>query len=206
MKHLRIFEDFENEMPEGEISTDENKLKDYQIDELNQYFEEFVESMERDRKGKVDNSELVDIFSVDDKGEISDDFVRFLDYLAENATWFNYDMMDEIKNEIAIIVGKMDIDYEDEDDFEFAQDDINWPYEKEESNLAHAEEEESESDDIEQLRQKSYQRYSNEDDVEKRKEEIFNKLADGEPLTDEDKEFLSKHESKKIFGFKKFNS
>jgi hypothetical protein len=199
-----IFEEFEGEIPVAKYQLEED-----QVDDLNEMFDLFVEEMEIDRKEKLTYKELLDIFSVDERDEISDDFVRFLDYLAENCPWFDYqkDLMDKIKNDLSIIIAKLGIDYdEDEDeDFEFAQDDPNWPYEKEESDTLHGDED-VEDDEIEQLRQKSMRRYSEENDTEKRKEEIFNKLADGKPLSDEEKDFLSKMEKRKIFNFKRFNS
>jgi hypothetical protein len=201
MKHLKKFENFEN------IPVAKYELEDNQVDDLHEQFELFVEDMENDRGEAIPHSELKDIFSVDDKGEISDDFVRFLDYLEANTEWFDYKMMDKVKNDLAIIVAKMGIDYEDEDedDFEWAQDDPEWPYEKEEGEqgemLAH--EDEDDDDEIEQLRQKTYSK-----SPEMNIDEILDKINDlgYDSLTDEEKEFLSKQESKKILGFKRFKS
>ena len=199
MKHLKRFENYEN------IPVAKYELTDDQVDDLHEQFDQFVEDMEMDRGDAISHSELQDIFSVDDKGEISDDFVRFLDYLEANTNWFDYKMMDKVKNDIAIIVAKMGVDYDedDEDDFEWAQDDPNWPYEKEEGEMLSHEGEEDE-DDIEQLRQQTYQRQGSELNLD----EILDKINDSgyESLTDEEKEFLSKQESRKILGFKRFKS
>ncbi len=201
MKHLKTFENYEN------IPVAKYELEDDQVDDLHEQFELFVEDMENDRGEAIPHSELQDIFSVDDKGEISDDFVRFLDYLEANTEWFDYKMMDKVKNDLAIIVAKMGIDYEDEDedDFEWAQDDPNWPYEQEEQEEQEILPLDSDEDDdeIEQLRQKTYSK-----SPEMNIDEILDKINDSgyESLTDEEKEFLSKQESKKILGFKRFKS
>ena len=62
---------------------------------------------------------------------------------------------------------------DDEDDFEWAQDDPNWPYEKEEGEMLSHEGEEDE-DDIEQLRQQTYQRQGSELNLD----EILDKIND----------------------------
>jgi hypothetical protein len=196
MKHLRKFENFDN------IPVAKYELEDHQVDDLHEQFDLFVEDMEMDRGEAISHEELTDIFSVDDKGEISDDFVRFLDYLEENTDWFDFKMMDKVKNDLAIIIAKEGIDYEeDEDDFEWAEDDPNWPYEKEEGEVAMPTEEEEEDDDIEQLRQKTYSR-----EPQMNIDDILDKINDSgyDSLTDEEKEFLKKQESKRITNFKDF--
>ena len=196
MKHLKKFENFDN------IPVAKYELEDHQVDDLHEQFEMFVEDMEKDRGDALNHEELLDIFSVDDKGEISDDFVRFLDYLEENTDWFDFKMMDKVKNDLAIIIAKMGIDYEeDEDDFEWADDDPNWPYEKEEGEVAMPTEDEDEDDEIEQLRQKTYSK-----EPEMNIDDILDKINDSgyDSLTDEEKEFLKKQESKRITNFKDF--
>jgi len=200
MKHLKKFENFEN------IPVAKYELEDNQVDDLHEQFELFVEDMENDRGESMPHSELQDIFSVDDKGEISDDFVRFLDYLEANTEWFDYKMMDKVKNDLSIIIAKMGIDYEDEDeeDFEWAQDDPEWPYEAPEETGEFADpQSEEEDDEIEQLRQKTYSK-----SPEMNVDELLDKINDFgyDSLTDKEKEFLSKQESKKILGFKRFKS
>jgi len=196
MKHLMKFENFEN------IPVAKFELEDHQVDDLHEQFELFVEDMEKDRGDALDHDELLDIFSVDDKGEISDDFVRFLDYLEENTDWFDFKMMDKVKNDLSIIIAKMGIDYEeDEDDFEWAEDDPNWPYEKEEGGLASPIEDEGDDDEIEQLRQKTYSK-----EPQMNIDDILDKINDSgyDSLTDEEKEFLKKQESKRVTNFKDF--
>jgi hypothetical protein len=196
MKYLKTFENFEN------LPVAKYELEDHQIDDLNEQFELFVENMEKDRGDAIPHSELQDIFAVDDKGEISDDFVRFLDFLESNTDWFDYNMMDKVKNDLSIIIAKMGINYEDEDDFEWAQDDPNWPYEKEEGDVLSPEEDEDD-DEIEQLRQKTFSK-----EPTMNIDDILDKIsASGyDSLTDEEKEFLRKQESKTIKKFNKFNS
>jgi len=198
MKHLKKFENFEN------IPVAKFELEDHQVDDLHEQFELFVEDMEKDRGDALDHDELLDIFSVDDKGEISDDFVRFLDYLEENTDWFDFKMMDKVKNDLSIIIAKEGIDYEeDEDDFEWAEDDPNWPYEKEEGELVNPteDEDEDEDDEIEQLRQKTYSK-----EPQMNIDDILDKINDSgyDSLTDDEKEFLKKQESKRITNFKDF--
>jgi len=195
MKHLKKFENFDN------IPVAKYELEDHQVDDLHEQFELFVEDMENDRGEAISHEELTDIFSVDDKGEISDDFVRFLDYLEENTDWFDFKMMDKVKNDLAIIIAKEGINYEeDEDDFEWAEDDPNWPYEKEEGEVEMPTEEEEE-DEIEELRQKSFSK-----EPEMKLDDILDKINDSgyDSLTDEEKEFLKKQESKRITNFKDF--
>jgi hypothetical protein len=200
MKYLKTFESFDENIPHLKFELEEN-----QVDDLHEQFESFVEDMERDRKEKIEHSDLVDIFSVDDKGEISDDFVRFLDYLADNTDWFEFSMMDKVKNDVAIIVGKMGVSYEeDENDFEFAQDDPNWPYEKpDETELPSQPTEDDDEDEIEMFRKNTFSK-----EQEMNIDDILDKINDTgyESLTDEEKEFLKKQESKKIVGFNKFTS
>ena len=70
MKHLMKFENFEN------IPVAKFELEDHQVDDLHEQFELFVEDMEKDRGDALDHDELLDIFSVDDKGEISEEIGR----------------------------------------------------------------------------------------------------------------------------------
>jgi hypothetical protein len=200
MKHIKTFENYEN-LPVAKYLLEED-----QVDDLHEQFEIFIEDMETDRKEALSYEELLDIFLVDDSGEISDDFVRFIDYLEENTDWFNYDMMDKVKNDLEIILSNMEYDYEEEEEeIEWAQDDAEWPYGKEEGEegemLAH--EDEEGGDEIEQLRQKTYSK-----SPEMNVDELLDKINDFgyDSLTDKEKEFLSKQESKNILGFKRFKS
>jgi hypothetical protein len=195
MKYLKIFEEFE-----GEPKIAKYQLAEDQIDDLHEQFESFVEDMERERKEELSYEELLDIFLVDDKGEISDDFVRFLDYLESNTNWFDFKMMDKVKHDLEIILSHMEYDYEEEEeDVELAEEDPNWPYEKEEGDLAS--EVEEETDEIEELRQKTYSK-----EPEMKLDDILDKINDlgYDSLTDGEKEFLRKQESKKITNFKDF--
>ena len=115
--------------------------------------------------------------------------------------------MDKVRNDLAIIVAKSGIDYEeDEDDFDFAQDDPEWPHESQEEGEPgeFAEPESGEDDEIEQFRQQTYSRQSSELSMD----DILDKINDSgyDSLTDEEKEFLSKQESRKVLGFNKFKS
>jgi hypothetical protein len=150
--------------------------------------------MEVDRKESLSYEELLDIFLVDDNGEISDDFVRFLDYLEANTDWFDFKMMDKVKNDLEIILSNMEYDYEeDEEETEWTQDDAEWPYEAPEETGEFADPQSEEDDEIEQLRQKTFSK-----EPQLNVDEILDKIsASGyDSLTDEEKEFLSKQESK----------
>ena len=198
MKHLKKFESFEENIPVAKFQLEEN-----QVDDLHEQFERFVEDMESDRKEALSYEELLDIFLVDDKGEISDDFVRFLDYLEANTDWFDFKMMDKVKNDLEIILSNMEYDYEeDEEETEWAQDDPEWPYESPEETGEFADPQSEEEDEIEQLRQKTYSK-----EPQLNVDEILDKisLSGYDSLTDEEKEFLSKKESRIVrFGnFKK---
>lgn len=200
MNNLKKFEEFENEPNIAKY-----QLEDHQVDDLHEQFETFLEDMERESGEKLTYDQILDFFIVDDNGQISDDFVRFLDYLEENTDWFDFKMMDKVKNDLEIILAHMEYDYEEEDDeTEWAEDDPNWPYEKEEGNqdVAH-EGEEDEDDEIEQLRQKTYSK-----EPQMNLDEILDKINDSgyDSLSDEEKEFLKTQESRRIIGFKKFRS
>ena len=73
MKHIKTFENYEN------LPVAKYQLSEDQVDDLHEQFERFIEDMETDRKEAISYEDLLDIFLVDDNGEISDDFVRFLD-------------------------------------------------------------------------------------------------------------------------------
>ena len=198
MKHLKKFENFED-LPIAKYELEEN-----QVDDLHEQFERFIEDWEVQNKEQLSPEEMQNMFAEDEKGELSEEFVKFLQYLEDNTDWFDFKMMHKVRNDLAIIVAKMGIDYEEdeEDDFEFAEDGPNWPYEKPEESeeLLHSEEEED--DDIEQLRQKTYSR-----EPKMNLDDILDKInASGyDSLSDEEKEYLSKQESKiiKFENFKK---
>jgi hypothetical protein len=195
MKHLKTFENYEN------LPVAKYQLSEDQVDDLHEQFERFIEDMETDRKEALSYEELLDIFLVDDNGEISNDFVRFLDYLEANTDWFDFKMMDSVKNDLEIILSNMEYDYEEEEEMEWAQDDAEWPYDKPEETGEFAQPQSEEEDEIEQLRQKTFSK-----EPQLNVDEILDKIsASGyDSLTDEEKEFLSKQESR-ITRFGKFN-
>jgi len=200
MKHLKRFESFEDNIPVAKFQLEED-----QVDDLHEQFERFVEDMEVDRKEAISYEELLDIFLVDDNGEISDDFVKFLDYLESNTDWFDFKMMDKVKNDLEIILSNMEYDYEEEEEeTEFAQDDAEWPHEAQEEGESDefADPDMGEDDDIEQLRQMSFSK-----EPQMSVDEILDKIsASGyDSLSDQEKEFLSKQEGRKILGFGRFN-
>lgn len=200
MKHLKTFENFDN------IPVAKYLLEEDQVDDLHEQFERFIEDWETQNKEQLSAREMQDMFAEDEKGELSKEFVDFLKYLEDNTEWFDYNMMSKVRNDLAIIVAKMGIDYEEdeEDDYDFAQEDPEWPYEKPEDtgDLADPEMEEDEDDEIEQLRQKTH---SKEPGLSL--DDILDKINDSgyDSLTDEEKEFLSKQESK-ITKFKNFRN
>jgi len=186
MKHLKKFESFEENIPVAKFQLEED-----QVDDLHEQFERFIEDMEVDRKEAISYEELLDIFLVNDNGEISDDFVRFLDYLESNTDWFDFKMMDKVKNDLEIILSNMEYDYEEEE--EWAQDDAEWPYEEPEETGEFADPQSEEDDEIEQLRQNTFSK-----EPQLNVDEILDKIsASGyDSLTDEEKAFLSKQESR----------
>jgi hypothetical protein len=188
MKHIKTFENYEN------LPVAKYQLSEDQVDDLHEQFERFIEDMEVDRKEAISYEDLLDIFLVDDNGEISDDFVRFLDYLEANTDWFDFKMMDKVKNDLEIILSNMEYDYEEEEEeTEFAQDDAEWPYEAPEEKGEFADPQSEEDDEIEQLRQKTFSK-----EPQLNVDEILDKIsASGyDSLTDEEKAFLSKQESR----------
>jgi hypothetical protein len=188
MKHIKTFENYEN-LPVAKYLLEED-----QVDDLHEQFERFIEDMETDRKEAISYEDLLDIFLVDDNGEISDDFVRFLDYLEANTDWFDFKMMDKVKNDLEIILSDMEYDYEEEEEeIEWAQDDAEWPYEAPEETGEFADPQSEEDDEIEQLRQNTFSK-----EPQLNVDEILDKIsASGyDSLTDEEKAFLSKQESR----------
>ena len=196
MKYLKKFESFEENIPVAKFQLEED-----QVDDLHEQFESFIESWESQNKEQLSAREMQDMFAEDENGELSDEFVKFLHFLEDNTSWFNFNLMDKVRNDLAIIVAKMGIDYEeDEDDFEFAQEDPEWPHESpEEGDFAEPDMEEE--DEIEELRQRTFSK-----DPQMSLDEILDKINDSgyDSLSDEEKEFLSKQEGRKILGFGKF--
>jgi hypothetical protein len=97
----------------------------------------------------------------------------------------------------------MGIDYEeDEDDFDFAQEDPEWPYESPEETSDFANPDMDDDDEIEKLRQNTYSK-----EPQMTLDDILDKINTSgyDSLTDEEREFLSKQEGRKILGFGKFN-
>jgi len=197
MKHLKKFESFEENIPVAKFQLEED-----QVDDLHEQFESFIESWESQNKEQLSSEEMQDMFAEDEKGELSDEFVKFLHFLEDNTSWFNFNLMDKVRNDLSIIVAKMGIDYEeDEDDYEFAQEDPEWPHESpEEGDFAEPDMEED--DEIEQLRQNTFSK-----EPQLNVDEILDKISSSgyDSLTDEEREFLSKQEGRKILGFGKFN-
>jgi hypothetical protein len=105
MKNLKKFEEFENNPNFAKY-----QLEDDQVDDLHEQFENFLEDMEKESGDKLSYDEILDFFIVDDQGKISDDFVRFLDYLESNTDWFDFKMMDKVKNDLEIILSNMEYD------------------------------------------------------------------------------------------------
>ncbi len=195
MKHLMKFENFDN------IPVAKFQLEDHQVDDLHEQFERFIEDWEMRNKEQLSARKMQDMFAEDEKGELSNEFVEFTKYLEENADWFDYNLMDKVRNDLAIIVAKMGIDYEEEDDFDFAQEDPEWPYESPEETGDFADPDMDDDDDeIEQLRQKTYSK-----EPQMTLDDILDKINTSgyDSLSDEEREFLSKQE-KKVIGFKDF--
>jgi hypothetical protein len=198
MKHLKTFESFEENIPIAKFQLEED-----QVDDLHEQFERFIEDWETQNKEQISHKEMQDMFVEDEKGELSDDFVKFLHFLEDNTSWFNFNLMDNVKNDLEIILSNMEYDYEEEEEeTEFAQDDAEWPYEAPEERGEFADPQSEEDDEIEQLRQNTFSK-----EPQLNVDEILDKIsASGyDSLTDEEREFLSKQEGRKILGFGKFN-
>lgn len=185
MKHLKYFEKFEEE----DIPTAEYQLETNQIDDLNEEFEKFMDELQRDGK-KITEKEVLSIFLSDKSGEITDKFRDFLNQLEENTDWFDYRMMDKIKNDLSIIIGKSF--YEDDEDDDFAENDPDWPYEIEDSDTL--EDEFEEEDDIQNLRNKSVSKMSIDDILDKINRSGY------DSLTREERDFLDRSEKKRYRG------
>jgi uncharacterized coiled-coil DUF342 family protein len=209
MKNLKLYEEFEE---------NENDLDSDQDFDLEVEFHEYINDWEKEHAIPMTKSELGIQFAKDEiekflteggdinelisslsaEGSILPDF---LNKLKSKFDWYN----DSLENSVLDKIWNMISDHEDPEDIDWSQDD------EEYMSLAG---EEEEGDDLEELRQRSYARYAKEDEIKRRKEEIFNKVADGTPLTDEELEFwkqnenlfVSKSQNKRVLGFKDFNN
>jgi len=209
MKNLKLYEEFE----ENENDLDSDQDFDVEVE-----FHEYINDWEKEHAIPMTKSELGIQFSKDEiekflteggdinelisslssEGSILPDF---LNKLKSKFEWYN----DSLENSVLDKIWNMISDHEDPEDIDWSQDD------EEYMSLAG---EEEEGDDLEELRQRSYARYAKEDEIKRRKEEIFNKVADGTPLTDEELEFwkqnenlfVSKSQNKRVLGFKDFNN
>jgi len=98
MKHLKLFEAFQNELTEK------------QIEELNEIFFEFVKDK------KLSWEEANDFFVAG-----TQNFANFLQHLEDETTWFDYTQMDGILSELSELL----VDYErietEEDEFDEAE-------------------------------------------------------------------------------------
>lgn len=207
MKNLKLYEEFE----ENENDLDSDQDFDVEVE-----FQEYINDWEKEHAIPMTKSELGIQFAKDEieeflteggdinelisslsgEGSILPDF---LNKLKSKFEWYN----DSLVNSVLDKIWNMISEHEDPEEIEWSQDDDEY--------MALAGEEE-EGDDLEQLRQRSYAKYAKEDETKKRKEEIFNKVADGIPLTEEELEFwkqnekllVSKPQNKRIIGFKNF--
>ena len=100
MRHLKKFESFEENIPVAKFQLEED-----QVDDLHEQFESFIESWESQNKEQLSAREMQDMFAEDEKGELSDEFVKFLHFLEDNTRWFNFNLMDKVRNDFSIIVG-----------------------------------------------------------------------------------------------------
>lgn len=217
MKHLKTFESHNRtsfgDTPEGD-DFDENKqefaspdfqLEEDQVDDIYEKISQFVDRWEMKNNRVVTEDDLYDIFVVGDDNQLSDEFTKFLYELEEDSNWFNWDKetISKISHDLSVIIATQ---FEG-DELEFPEDDIEEEEEGDQDGDGEGfdfPEEGDESDEIEQLRQQTYSRESSELNMD----DILDKINDSgyESLTDEEKEFLSKQESRKILGFKKFKS
>jgi uncharacterized coiled-coil DUF342 family protein len=208
MKNLKLYEEFE----ENENDLDSDQDFDVEVE-----FNEYINDWEKEHAIPMTKSELGIQFAKDEiekflteggdinelisslssEGSILPDF---LNKLKSKFEWYN----DSLETSVLDKIWNMISDHEDPEDIDWSQDD------EEYMSLAG---EEEEGDDLEELRQRSYARYAKEDEIKRRKEEIFNKVADGTQLTDEELEFwkqnenlfVSKSQKRRVLGFKDFD-
>jgi hypothetical protein len=196
MNHLKTFENFDN------LPIAKYELEEDQVDDLYENFEKFIENWEADNNKQLLPKEIVSMFTEDKNGEISEDFVDFLQYLESNTDWFNFKLMDKIKNDLNIIITKMGFyfDYDEDDEDEFAQDDPEWPYETNQEPSEVLDDDSEDEDEIEKFRKKTYSK-----EPKMNIDDILDKIGKSgyDSLSDEEKQFLSKQESK-ITKFSKF--
>lgn len=210
MKNLKLFEEFE----ENDIQLDDDQDFDVEV-EFHEYINDWekehaipmtkqelklqfsMEAIEsimnqlQDTENKIDASEVINS-KLAQLAEIDSPLSKFFDLIKSKYEWYN----DSLAYAILCKIYTMIQSHDEAEDVEWSQDDDEY--------LAVTNGEE-EDDDLEVLRQRSYKKYAEEDEIKRRKDEIFNKVADGIPLTDEELDFWKQNENRKILKFKYFN-
>lgn len=210
MKNLKLFEEFE----ENDIQLDDDQDFDVEV-EFHEYINDWekehaipmtkqelklqfsMEAIEsimnqlQDTENKIDVSEVINS-KLAQLAEIDSPLSKFFDLIKSKYEWYN----DSLAYAILCKIYTMIQSHDEAEDVEWSQDDDEY--------MAVTSGEE-EDDDLEILRQRSYKKYAEEDEIKRRKDEIFNKVADGIPLTDEELDFWKQNENRKILKFKYFN-
>ena len=200
MKNLKLYEEFEG---------NENELDNDQDFDVEVEFHEFINDWEKEHAIPMTKKELEIQFSkeaiemflkhggdlnnlLSELSKIGSALPEFMSRLKSKFSWYN----DSLETSVLDKIWNMISEHEDPEDIEWSQDDDEY--------MAVAGDDDDD-DDIERLRQISYAKYAKEDEVKRRKDEIFNKVADGIPLTDEELEFWKQNENSRIKRFKSFN-
>ena len=200
MKNLKLYEEFEG---------NENELDNDQDFDVEVEFNEFINNWEKEHAIPMTKKELEIQFSKEaiemylkhggdlnnllgELSKIGSVLPEFISRLKSKFDWYN----DSLETSVLDKIWNMISEHEDPEDIEWSQDDDEY--------MAVAGDDDDD-DDIERLRQISYAKYAKEDEVKRRKDEIFNKVADGIPLTDEELEFWKQNENSRIKRFKNFN-
>ena len=219
MKHLKIYEEFEDEYSENN-----NELSDDQDFDVDVEFHEFINDWEKEHAIPMTKSDLEQLLAKEDiegfltsGGDVKDFLInvsskdtmlsKLIDNIKSKCDWYNDGLGTSVLDKVWDLISN----FEEPESIEWSQDDDEY--------MALAGDD-KEDDDIEQLRQKSLSKYAQEDEDEKMEDEIYAKVKSGMksgqsyqlPEEEEDylqrkaDKFLRRYENKKIKSFKKFNS
>jgi hypothetical protein len=213
MRNLKLYEEFEGE--EFEDNKKYNELDSDQDFDVEVEFHEYINDWEKENAIPMTKNELKIQFSTEaiesvinqfhnkenktnpneivksklaQLAEIDSPLSKFFETLKSKCDWYDDSYAYAIISKIYVMI----LQHDEAEDVEWSQDDDEYMA------VTGGEEE---NDDLEVLRQRSYKKYAQEDEIKRRKDEIFNKVADGKPLSDEELDFWKRNESKKIKRF-----
>jgi len=214
MKNLKIFEEFEG---------NENELDNDQDFEVEVEFQEYVNDWEKEHAIPMTRKELEIQFTKEaiemflkhggdlnnllgELSKIGSVLPDFINKLKSKFDWYN----DSLETSVLDKIWNMISDHEDPEEIEWSQDDAEY--------MALAGDEKDGDGDLEQLRQKSLDKYAKEDEDERKEDEIYAKVKRGMEsgkkyqLPEEEEgylqrkadKFLSRYENKRISTFEEF--